>query len=48
MGLVGERDLDFVLSITITINTMLIAVFWGYSLMRYSGSYGGYLCSSSY
>jgi hypothetical protein len=44
---VGERDLVFVLSITITIDSKIIIVFWGCSVMRYCGSYGGYRCSSS-
>jgi hypothetical protein len=45
---VGERDLVFGLSIPITIDTVIIAVFWGCSVMRYCGSYGGYRCSSAW
>jgi hypothetical protein len=41
MGLVGERDLVFVLNIAVTITT-LIPVFWGSIPMRHYGSFDGY------
>jgi hypothetical protein len=41
MGLVGERDLVFVLNIAVTITT-LIPVFWGSIPMRHCGPFDGY------